>query len=1061
MTLSDLSIKRPVFAWMLMSGLIIFGAISLGRMGISQMPDIDFPLLAINVSWEGSAPEVLEAELVDPIEQKVIAIDGLKEVRSSVRQGAATIELEFDLDRNIDSALQEVQAAISQVRLPLDVQEPTISKNSPDNEPIMFIGVGGDLPLRELVEYVDVFLLDQFQVLPGVGEVQLGGFSERNLRLWVDAKKLDQYELTILDVQDAVAKEHIELAGGYMENSKTELNVRTMGEGLSPEEVGDILITTRGGQPIYDTAIRIRDVARVEDGLADLRRFSRINDRNAVAIGIRKQRGSNEVAIADAVKKKIEEIRTKLPPGMNIQINVDFSTFVKQSVSQMEHELVIAALLTAVICYLFLGSWSAAFNVILSIPTSIVGTFTVLYFMGFTLNTFTLLALALSIGIVVDDAIMVLENIVRHFQMGKGRVRAAREGAKEITFAAIAATVAVIAIFLPVAFMSGIIGRFFFQFGITLTAAVALSLLEAITLTPMRCSQLMKHQARPGRLTQAIDRGFHHLATTYRSTLDLVLRFRWFTVLGSMALFGLSLLVFQQVRTEFVPAQDQNFLRIRIRTPVGSSLEFTTDKVKIIEKFLRSRPEVKSFFTNIGGGDSNTAVIPVMLTDKKERPLGQVELINDFRKELLSDPQLKGVRITFEDNSTRGLTPRRSQPVEFNLTGPDYKILDEKAKEIEKRLQETGNLIDIDDNYRVGMPEVRVVPDREAAALRGVSMDNIGRTINAAIGGVREGKFSKNGRRYDVRIRLEPGERLVAEDINQLKVRTNYGEMIPLSSVVKLETKPTLQSVSRIDRQRSITISANVAEGKSQAAALREAQSISRDLLPPGYNFSLSGVAQTSQESFNSLLFTFCLGLIIAYMVLASQFNSFIHPCTVLLALPFSLTGALLALWGLGLSLNLYSGIGIILLMGIVKKNSILLVEFANKLREEDGLRVTDALLRAGPIRLRPILMTSFATIGAAIPTALGTGPGSETRVPMAVTIIAGVFVSTLFTLFVIPCAYSLFSRLEHHKTADEIAEDEAEAEADRKGPWTEQEPYSSSPPKSPTPPPRPSKKNS
>ncbi len=619
---------------------------------------------------------------------------------------------------------------------------------------------------------------------------------------------------------------------------------------------------------------------------------------------------------------------------------------------------------------------------------------------------------------------MVLENIVRHFHQGKGKVRAALDGAREITFAATAATIAVIAIFLPVAFMSGVIGRFFYQFGITITAAVALSLLEAITLTPMRLSQMLVRRERPPWLERVAFASFELLARAYRSILGVALRLRWLVLPAAVALFVASLRWGQTLPREFVPPQDQNFVRMAMQTPVGSSMALTDAKTREVEAYLKSRPEVLRYFVAVGGiaGVPNQSFAAVTFVDKQDRAKGQGTLIQEFRKDL---GKIEGLKITYQDLSTRGLTPRRSQPVEFNLRGGDYETLNQTARAIMKKLEETGLVVDLDTNYRAGMPELRILPDRAAAAARGVSMDTIGRTINAAIGGVREGKFTKDGRRYDVRIRLNPEDRLQPDDVKALTVRTAYGEIIPLSDVVKLETAKTLQTISRVNRQRSISVTANLAPGASQATALAEAERIARAELPPGYSFNLEGGAKTFEESFQSLWFAFLLGLIVAYMVLASQFNSFIHPVTVLLALPFSLTGALAALHWTGQSLNLYSAIGLILLMGIAKKNSILLVEFANHQREQ-GLGVREAMLTAAPIRLRPILMTSIATLAAALPLALGVGAGAETRRPMAIAIVGGVIVSTLFTLVVVPCAYLVFSKLELHKTREQRTADES-----------------------------------
>lgn len=1013
MTLSDLAIKRPVFAWMLMAALIVFGAICVGRIGISKMPDVDFPVLDINVIWEGAAPDVLESEIVEEIEEEVIAVDGLKEVRSTIRLGQANIKLEFDINRDVDAALQDVQSAIGQVRLPLGVDPPTVRKQNPEEDPIMFLGLASPSSLRETVRIADLLILDQIQTVPGVGEITQAGFADRNLRIWLRNDDLRRYQLTALDVANAIAREHTEIAAGYIENERQEINLRTMGEGLTPEDVGNILITERGGQPIYDTTIRLRDVARIEDGLNDIRRIARVNGEPGIAFGIKKQRGTNEVEVARAVRAKITELNQTLPEGYRMQVNVDFTSFTEKSVKATEHELIVAAILTALICYLFLGSWSSAVNVILAIPTSIIGTFMVLYFLGFTLNIFTLLALALVIGIVVDDAIMILENIVRHFQMGKDRVTAAHDGAREIVFAATATTIAVVAIFLPVAFMEGIIGKFFFQFGIVLSAAVLLSLLEAVTLTPMRCSQFMAHQAS-GRVSRAADRIFRALAYTYGVWLEWALGRRILVITVSFALFAASLLLFGILRKELVPPQDENFVRLRMRMPTGTSLTANDQAFARMEEFVKSSPHVERYFSAVGGfgNQPNEGIIAITLKDRSERPIKHTDFMQMTRE---AGAKIPGLRVFPEDNSLRGLTAGSQKPLVFNISGPDFGVLNEKSAEIMKRLQETGLVRDLDTSYRTGQPEVRIIPDREAAARRGVTMANIGQTINIAMGGVRQGKFTNDGRRYDVRLRLEQGERIRPEDITKLQVRTNYGEIIPITDVVRLEEISTVQSYTRINRQRAITISGDLTPRASQAEALAAAERISREVLPPTYSYALEGGAQAFQEAFEGFVFVFVVGLIAAYMVLASQFNSFIHPVTVLLALPFSISGAFLTLWGMDQSINLYSAIGIILLAGICKKNSIMLVEFANQVREDRGLNAHDALLRACPIRLRPILMTSLATAGAAVPIALGIGPGAETRAPMASSIIGGVAVSTLFTLFVVPCAYSLFARWERH----------------------------------------------
>ena len=1034
-SLADLSIRRPVFAWMLMAALIVFGAIGLSRLGVSEQPDVDFPVLTINATWSGAAPEVMETEIVDKIEEQVVSTPGVRDVTSQIQQGQASITLEFQIDRDIDAALTEVQSKLSNVELPLGADTPTIIKSNPEDQPILLLSASSTTrDMHALTEYLELNVTDQLKILPGVGEVTLAGYQQRNLRVWVDNNKLKPLQLTILDVKAALQTEQVEEAAGYLENPTNEFNVRTMGEGVTPEAVGAIQIKKRGGEAIYNSTIRIRDVARVEDGLDDIRHMAIVNGRPGIGIGIKKQHGANSVAVATAIKARLEELRKSLPSDINIDVNFDSSVFIQDAIHETEFTLVLSAVITSLVCFLFLGSWSSTFNVLLSIPTSVMGTFMVLYFMGFTLNFFTLLGLSLAIGIVVDDAIMVLENIMRHFEMGKSKVVASRDGAREITFAALAATVAVVAIFLPVAFMSGIIGRFFFQFGITISAAVLLSLVEAITVTPMRCSQFMGN-TRTGYAQWAAVR-FDKISQLYYRVLSSCLNHRWMVILASTAIFLFSLGLAYLLPKEFLPRQDQSAFLIRVQTPVNSSLAFTEAKLTEADTMLHRHPEIDHFFTAIGGfttdtgaadgavtdSQVNNALIYVTLKPKSKRVLGQFALMEQLRRELNTIPDILAVP---QDLASHDFIAGRGFPIELNLRGIDYKVLEQKSQEIIAAMQQTGDFRDIDTDFRTGMPEVRIYPDRELATQSGVSVDTIAGTVEAAIGGTVQGQFTNKDRRYDVRLRLEGGERLTPDDILSLDVRTDYNELIPISSVIKTETISTYQTIARRLRERSISIFANIAPGKSQAEALDRAETIAKNTVPAGYRVFLGGGAQTFRETFASLSFALWLGIIVSYMVLASQFNSFVHPFAVLLSLPFSISGAFFALLLTGQSINLYSLIGLILLMGIVKKNSILLVEFANQKRVLDGLPVRDAILFAGPVRLRPILMTSLATLAAAVPPALALGPGAESRIPMAITVIGGVIVSTFFTLLVVPCAYSLMARLESksHPEAELYAE--------------------------------------
>ena len=1030
MNLPEIAIRRPVFAWMLMAGLILFGLISASRMGVSQLPDVDFPVVSVRVDYPGAAPEVIETNVVDVIEDAVMTVEGVRSVTSTSRYASASISVEFELSRNIADALQEVQnkVAAAQRRLPTDIEPPVISKTNPEDQPILWMSVTSDRhALRELMRYVKDTLKDRFSSVTGVGEITLGGYVDPNLRVWVAGPALNRYDLAVTDVLNAIKSEHSELPAGQLVTGSKEYDVRTLGEVKTAEEFGHIVINQRGGQPVY-TRLLLNQVAEIEDGLDDIRRISRANGERAVGIGIRKQRGSNTVAVAQGVKARMAEVAGQLPGGMKIAVNFDTTKFIEDSVDEFKFTLVLAALVTSLVCWLFLGSWTATFNVLLAIPTSIIGTFIVLYFFGFTLNTFTLLGLSLAIGIVVDDAIMVLENIVRHQEKGENRVQAALVGSRQITFAAVAATLAVVAIFLPVAFMSGVIGKFFFQFGVTMTVAVLLSLLEALTLTPMRASQFVQAGSRTTRIGRAADFTFRAVAALYRKWLAVALEHPWKVIGGSLAFFVLSFGTLNFINKEFMPVQDQSTFIVRMQTPIDSSMEFTDAKAREAEKFLATRPEIRRYLVAVGGfgtgGQSNLANIFVSMKPRGERgvdpkaghELSQQELMAVTRQAL----KKLDLKVSIQDLSQRGFTASRGFPVEFAVQGRDWDKLVAYSEAIIEKLDASGLMTDADSDYLLGKPEIQIIPDRARAAERGVSIQAISQTVNAMVGGVIAGQYSSEGHRYDVRVRLREQELDRVDQIKRLFVRNNRGERVPLSEVVQVREGKSLAQINRHDRERSIKIFANVAAGKSQQQALATAEAVARAVLPPDYKLRFVGGSQSFQESFASLWFVLLLGIVVSYMVLASQFNSFIHPATVLMALPFSVSGAFLTLLLFGHSLNIFSFIGLILLMGIVKKNSILLVDFTNQVRDRGGIAVRAALLEACPIRLRPILMTSLATIAAALPLALALGPGAELRAPMAIAVIGGVLVSTLLTLFVVPCVYELLARFEHDRGAVE-----------------------------------------
>ena len=1038
MTLSDLSIRRPVFAWMLMLGLMFFGAICFLRLGVSQLPEATPPTLTISATWTGAAPEVMETQVVDPIEQAVIAVQGVQDIESNMREGSASVKLTFDPHKDIDAALQETNSRLRAVKMPDDVQPPTISKVNTDDNPIMWLSVISDKrSFKDVVTFTDLNLRDRFRTIAGVSNVIFGGWADRNLRVWVDNNKLVARQLTILDVRNTLKQENNETSSGDLENPATDSNIRVMGEATSPAQMANMLITQRGGARIYHSTIHLGDVATIEDGLDDLHSVARSNGQVTLGIGIQKQHGANDVTVGKNVRDFLTEINRELArtaPDMHVAVNFDGTKFTGQAITESEWTVILSILVTSLVCWAFLGSWSSTFNVLLSIPTSALGTFIVMDLLGFTINFFTLLGLSLAIGIVVDDAIMVLENITRHFHMGKSAYRAALDGTREITFAATASTVAVIAVFVPVLLVNGFIGTFLFQFGATISTAVGLSLLEAITLTPMRCSQFMTTRGHEAPFAVWINKVFAAGARRYRDALDLSLRHRWKIVLAALGLFALSLGIVGLLRKEMLPLQDIGLFIIRIETPTGSSLAFTNDKLVGMENILQAEPSIDHYFVNGGGfegGESNRGMAFVSLKDRSVRHETQRQVMDKIRDEL-QQAIPKDFKVTMIDPSGSFGGAKRGTGLEVSLRGADYSVLREKADELTKRFTSSKMLTDIDTDFRDGATEIHVEPDRDAAAASGVSIHDIADIVSTAIGGSRQGKFTNGIRRYDVRIRLVPGQWQNTDDIGRLLVATSAGEMIPLSAVTRITPEKNLLTITREMRERAINIYANIATGQSTDKVMAYVNQTAKEILPPGYTLDAVGASKDVIDTFRNFMLTLALSLLVSYMVLAVQFNSFIHPIPVMIALPFTLTGAFLSLLITHNSLNLYSFIGIIVLMGITLKNSILLVEFFNKQRVEFGRSRRDAILEGGPIRLRPIVMTSAATVAASVIPALGIGPGAEVRVSMSVVIIGGVIVSTFFSLIIVPCLYDLLAPASDSSQQVRRELDAADAERQR-----------------------------
>jgi hydrophobe/amphiphile efflux-1 (HAE1) family protein len=1020
MKLTDISLRKPVFAWMIMLSFLIIGGWSLSRLGISEKPDIDFPIVNVSVEYQGASPEVMEVDVLDPLESVLLTVEGIKNMTSNARRGRGSVSLEFDLDRDIDIAVQEVISKIGQAqrRLPDGIDPPVVTKSNPEDRPILWLSITTEnMSRRDLMIYVRDYIKDQFQTVQGVSEVILGGYIDPQLRIYPKLSALKRLDLTLNDIAQVIQQEHIELPAGIFEPADKEFNIRYKGEADSVETVSKLPVLRRGGSPQF-TALSLDDIAEVVDGLDDLRRFSRVNGKEAIGIGIRKQRGSNSVAVARAAKEKMANIAKNLPAGLDIGVNYDGTIFIEDAVVELFTTLLLSMVMTALVIWLFLGQWSAVSNILLSIPTAIVATFSALYFFGFTLNTFTLLGLTLAVGLVVDDNIMILENIERKFAELKDALRACREGTDEISFAALSAALAIIAIFLPIGFVDGIIGKYFFQFAVTLSAAVCFSYIDAVTLTPMRARLFLSLQKNHGAekaptlRARIIDGGMDKLETFYSRSLHIILNHRILFTFGAILFFAASLLLLKKIPKEFSPAQDQGRLQLILSTPPGSSLKFTDEKVRLVENFLKEQKEIERFFITIGGfggNQSNQANGFLSLVDYDKRSKSQQELSNEWRSKLKD--AAPGIRVVIIDPSLGGLGGSGGQPIEVILTGAEWDNLESEGKKITDWMETTNLFSDIDIDFKGRIPELALTPKRAANQLRAVSQTAIAETLSAATNGQVIGKFSRGGRRYDIRLKLHEDELKNINNLKNLRVRNNRGETVLIDELINFSEEKSVQQVYRDNRLRRVKISANLTGKLAQGEALNELLTFAKGSIPINMQLKETGSSETFRESFQSLLFVFIGGLVIAYMILGAQFNSFLHPFTIYMAIPFALSGALVALSVTGLSLNIYSIIGLVLLMGLVKKNSIILVDYANQLREELSLSAFDAILKASPVRLRPIMMTSVSTIAGTLPAALMTGPGSETRIPLAAVVIGGMILSTLTTLFLVPCVYVLFSK--------------------------------------------------
>lgn len=1005
MKISDLSISRPVFASMVSAALVLFGVIGYRQLTVRELPDVDAPIISVRTSLRGANPQVMESSVTDVLEEELSTVPGLRTLTSSSGEQSSNITLEFTLDTPLESAAQDVRDKVSRVRgrLPQDVDEPVIAKEDADAQPFIRLAlVAPNMDRLRLSDLADREVKTRLQTLAGVGSIQISGERRYSMRVWLSPKELAARGLTVQDVQSAIRSRSVDTPAGRIESARREFSVRSLGELKTADEFADLVVSNTTGQ-----LVRLRDLGRVELGAEDERSSYRANGLNAMGIGVVRQSKANMVDVANAIREALPGIQAQLPDGVTLQVALDQSVFVKRSIKDAQETLIIAALLVVIIIFLFLRNLRATIIPAFAIPTSIVSAFAMMYFFGFTINSFTLLALTLAIGIVVDDAIIVLENAYRHQEeLGADPETAARNGTREIGFAVLATTASLIAVFAPLAFLKGNTGRLFNEFGITVAASIAVSGFVALTLTPMLCAKLLRVPQSHGRLYQILERGFDGLANGYARSLAVALRHRAVVLGLTLGITALAALVFVRIKREFIPPDDRGYFFTNIQGPEGSSMAYTEEYVRQAEDILRALPETE--FTSAGtgrGGSVNNGYVFVVLKDWSDRKRNVQQILAEVRPKLA---QIPGV-FAFANNPAA--IGGFGSPVQFVVRHPDFAKLSAGMDSLVARARQVKGLINVDTDLRVNKPELTIAFSRDRAEDLGVAIADAAGTLQTMLGGSRVSTFTRNNKLYYVITQLSPEGRATPSDMSDLYVRGRAGNLVKLDAVASVREVVGPRSLAHFNRVRSATLSAGLQPGFALGEALDSLNRIAADVLPAGSSVALAGESREFSESGSELYFAFGLALIVVFMVLAAQFESLVHPFTVLMAVPLAVTGALFTLIVAGSTLNLYSQIGMILLVGIVCKNSILLVEYANQLKE-GGRGTVEAILEAGRIRLRPILMTSVATIMGAVPVALGLGAGSESRRPLGYAIVGGVFFSTVLTLYVVPAVYTLLDRL-------------------------------------------------
>jgi len=1010
MRLPEICIQRPVFATVMSLMIVLVGVISFDRLTVREYPKIDTPVVSVRTVYKGASAQVIESQITQPLEDSLSGIEGVRTLKSVSREEVSQITIEFVTERNVDAAANDVRDRVARVRalLPEAADDSVVSKIEADAQAIMWLAFFSSRHSSlELSDYADRYVADRLKTLPGVASVIIGGARQYAMRLWVDRERLAAYGLTAQDVENALRRQNVEIPAGRIESSQREFTVLAESDLRSAEQFNNMIVSEASGYPV-----RLRDVGIARLGALDERNIVRVNGNPAVGLGVVKQSTANTLEVARAVKAEITRLRDGLPEGMTLRIAFDSSIFIERSIEAVYRVLAEAVLLVVLVIFLFLRSVRSTLIPFVTIPVSLIGAFFFLYVLGFSINVLTLLGVVLAVGLVVDDAIVVLENCHRHVELGKTPRLASIDGSKEIAFAVVAMSLTLVAVFAPLAFQQGRTGRLFTEFALTVAGAVAVSGFVALTLTPMMCSRILKAHESHGRAYQAMERFFHAMTDGYRRMLARVLTMRWLVGLVFFAVLAGAIGSYLALKKELSPLEDRGYFISLIIAPEGASMDYTDGYVRSVEKLYGGVPEIRNTFAVVAPGlerpnPVNFGITFSQLKPWEERKRTTQQITGELAPKLYMG--LPGV-FAFPVNPPSLGQSFRNPPVQFVVQANSYEALEQMSNKLLAKARASKAIANPDIDLRLNKPQLAVDIDRDKAAAVGVDVDTIGRTLETLLGGRQVTRFKRQGKQYDVIVQLEAKDRNTPTDLTSIYVRAKDGRLVQLSNLVAVRETVAAKELNHFNRLRATILSANVAPGHSLGEALEELEKAADEVLPKSARTELDGVSREFRESGATLLFTFALALAFIYLVLSAQFESFVSPFIIMLTVPLAALGALVALWLTGNSINVYSQIGLVMLIGLITKNGILIVEFANQLRAR-GMSKLEAVIESSTLRLRPILMTSLATVLGALPLALASGAGSEARESIGWVVVGGLSVGTLFTLFVIPTAYTLLAR--------------------------------------------------